>query len=466
MASRLDLRATRNGGQPRVPARNAEDRWRDLRPAATLADAMTTPTPPSHRPRRPRLPAVLREEPQYRLLFSGQFLSIIGDRVTSVVLPFAVLAVGGDVGDVAVVSAAQFIPFALLALPAGVWADRYDRKRILITSDVVRFLCQAVAGTLLLTDRAGVVHLAVLAALYGGADAFFAPAFTGLLPGTVAPVNLQPANALRGLSYSTGSIAGPVIAGLLVVWVGTGGALLFDAGTFLVSVACLVPLRPRVVQRVLADEDPQASTEHFLASLRAGWVEVRSRSWVLGFLGGMASYHVVVLPAIFVLGPVLVAEELGGAQDWAIITAGFGLGSVLGNLLLLRWRPRWALRVAALMLTGASCQAAFIGSGLGVWAIAGLEVLAGICVTGCFTLWETSLQEHVPDHALSRVSSYDYLTSAGLIPLGNLLAGAVSSAVGVEPSLFAMSALGVTASLLVLALPAVRHLPRAVPVQQ
>jgi hypothetical protein len=64
------------------------------------------------------------------------------------------------------------------------------------------------------------------------------------------------------------------------------------------------------------------------------------------------------------------------------------------------------------------------------------------------------------------VSSYDYLTSAGLIPLGNLLAGAVSSAVGVEPSLFAMSALGVTASLLVLALPAVRHLPRAVPVQQ
>ena len=424
---------------------------------------MSTPVTPRRRRLALPLPAVLREEPQYRLLFAGQFLSIIGDRVTSVVLPFAVLAVGGDVGDVAIVSAAQFLPFAVLALPAGVWADRLNRKRIIIASDVVRLVCQTTAAVLLLSDGATVVHLAVIAALYGGADAFFAPAFTGLLPGTVAPVNLQPANALRGLSFSTGSIAGPVIAGGFVAWVGPGGALAFDAATFLVSVLCLLPLRPRVVSRVLAEEDPQATTEHFLASLRAGWGEVRSRPWVVAFLGGMASYHVLVLPAIFVLGPVLVAEELGGAQDWALITTGFGVGSVLGNVLLLRWRPQFALRVAALMMVGASCQAGIIGSGLGVWAIAGLEVLAGICVTSFFTLWETSLQEHVPDHALSRVSSYDYLTSAGLIPLGNLLAGAVSSGVGVRPALLGMSVLGITAALAIGAVPGVRRLPRGTP---
>ncbi len=413
---------------------------------------MTTddpPTPPSHRPPvrrlgRPRLPAVLRDEPQYRLLFSGQVLSILGDRVTGVVLPFAVLSVGGGVGDVAVVSAAQFLPFAVLALPAGVWADRLDRKKILVASDVVRFVCQLTAGLLLVTGRADVLHLALLAAAYGAADAFFAPAFTGLLPGTVAPVNLQPANALRGLSFSTGSIVGPVLGGALVAFAGgPGGAMLFDAGTFLVSIACLLPLRPRVVAKVLHDEDPQASTDHFLTSLREGWSEVRSRSWVVAFLGGMASYHVIVLPAIFVLGPVLAAEEMDGARSWAIITAGFGLGAVLGDLLLLRWRPRFALRVASLMLVGASCQAAFIGSGLGVWAIAGLEVLAGVCVTGTFTLWETSLQEHVPDRALSRVSSYDYLSSAGLIPVGNLAIGAISAGVGVRPALLGMTVLGV-----------------------
>ena len=69
--------------------------------------------------RRLRLPSVLRDEPQYRLLFGSQVLSILGDRVTAVALPFAVLAIGGGVADVALVSAAQFLPFVVLALPAG-----------------------------------------------------------------------------------------------------------------------------------------------------------------------------------------------------------------------------------------------------------------------------------------------------------------------------------------------------------
>ena len=90
-------------------------------------------------------------------------------------------------------------------------------------------------------------------------------------------------------------------------------------------------------------------------------------------------------------------------------------------------------------------------------------MLAGVCVTGTFTLWETSLQEHVPQRALSRVSSYDYLTSSGLIPVGNLAIGAVSAAAGVRPTLFVMTALGVSAALAIAALPAVRRLPRADP---
>ena len=187
---------------------------------------------------------------------------------------------------------------------------------------------------------------------------------------------------------------------------------------------------------------------------------MRGRPWVTAFLCGMASYHAVVLPAIFVLGPVLAAEELNGASSWAIITAGFGAGCVLGDLLLLRWKPRFALRVASLMLIGASCQAAFIGSGLGVWGIAGLEVLAGVCVTGTFTLWQTSLQEHVPDRELSRVSSYDYLTSTGLIPLGNLTIGFIAATIGLHQALLAMSVIGVTAAVAIAAVPAVRRLPR------
>ena len=410
--------------------------------------------------RRRAVPAVLRDEPQYRLLFGSQVLSVLGDRVTSVVLPFAVLSVGGGVRDVALVSAAQFLPFAVLALPAGVWADRYDRKRILVVSDVVRLLTQLTTGLLLLGGRADVVSLVLLAATFGAADAFFAPAFTGLLPSTVTPLNLQPANALRGLTYSVGAIAGPLLAGLLLAFGGGPGvAMLFDAATFAVSVALLTPLRPRLVAAVVGAEDPVAAG-HFWASLTDGWAEVRSRSWVLAFLAGMAVYHAVVLPSVFVIGPVVAQDELAGARSWALITAGFGVGCVLGDLLFLRWRPRFALRVAALMLVGASCQAAFIGSGLGTGGIAALELLAGVCVTGAFTLWETSLQEHVPARALSRVSSYDYLTSAGMIPLGNVLAGAAAAAYGVHASLVAMSVVGVLVSVGIATVPAVRRLPR------
>ena len=408
-----------------------------------------------------RLPAVLREEPQYRLLFGSQVLSILGDRVTSVALPFAVLATGGGVGDVALVSAAQFLPFVVLALPAGVWADRLDRKRILIVSDLVRLACQLAAATLLLGGGATVPALVAIAAVYGAADAFFAPAFTGLLPATVSPVNLQPANALRGLAFSLANIGGPVVAGLLIAYVGgPGGALLFDALTFVVSVGLLLPLRPRVVDEVMHGEDPTATTDHFWTSLRGGWGEVRGRSWLLAFLGGMSVYHAVVLPSIFVIGPVLMARELDGARSWAVIVACFGVGNVLGDLLFLRWRPRFALRVASLMLVGSSCQAAMIGSGLGTWGIGALELLAGVCVTGAFTLWETSLGEHVPARSLSRVSSYDYLATAGVIPLGNLLAGAASAAYGLHPTLWGMTVIGVGASLAVAALPAVRRLPR------
>jgi hypothetical protein len=169
---------------------------------------------------------------------------------------------------------------------------------------------------------------------------------------------------------------------------------------------------------------------------------------------------VLVLPSIFVLGPVLAERDFGGAAGWAVITSAFGIGSLAGDLILLRWRPTRALRIGALALLGASTQAAVIGSGLGVPVVAALELLAGICVTGCFTLWETSLQEHVPPRALSRVSSYDYLTSTGLIPVGNVLGGGLAALLGLRPALVAMSVVGVAAAACVLAVPAVRALPR------
>lgn len=401
------------------------------------------------------LPAVLREEPQFRLFFLGQALSLIGDRITFVAMPFAVLAAGGDVTALGLVVAAQTVPFAVLSIFAGVWADRLDRRRIMIASDLVRMGCQLLAGGLLVGGAAEPWHLGVIGAVYGAADAFFSPAMTGLLPQVVPPHHLQSANALRSLTMSIGLVLGPAIAGVLIALVGTGGALLADAATFAVSVGFLLRLRPGVAERA-EDEEPD-----FLRGLREGWREVRSRSWVMTFLAAMVVYHLIVLPSVFVLGPVIAESDYGGAKNWALVTASFGLGSVIGNVVLLRWRPRRPLRTSAVMLIFASCQAAIIGSGMPIEAIAALEGVAGVAVSLFFVLWETTLQEHVPERSISRVSSYDWAVNVGLMPIGVALAGPVSEGIGLRTTMFAMTAIGISAALFALSVPSVRRLGRA-----
>jgi MFS family permease len=402
------------------------------------------------------VPDVLRSEGQFRLLFAGQVLSLIGDRVMLVALPFAVLEAGGDLEAVGLVVAAELVPFLIFALVGGVVSDRSDRRRILIRSDLARLVVQAVGGALLVADAASPVTLGVLAALYGTADAFFQPAFTGLLPQTVShPGQLQAANALRGMSFSVSSIAGPALAGVLVAASGAGAALLFDAASFAVSVACLVRLRPVVAAAGTEDAPPA-----FLAAMRGGWREVRSRRGIVAGLGAMCAYHAIVLPAVYVLGPVTIADRLGGPGAWAVVVVAFGLGSILGDVLLLRFRPRHALLVSGIALVGASCQAAVYGSGLGLVGTCVLQCAAGVGVTLFFTLWEVSLQEHVPGEALSRVSSFDYLAATALMPVGTAVAGPLAAAVGTQATLLAMSATGVACALAFLAVPEVRSLPR------
>jgi fucose permease len=165
---------------------------------------------------------------------------------------------------------------------------------------------------------------------------------------------------------------------------------------------------------------------------------------------------------VFVLGPVTIAQRLGGPGAWAALVVAFGVGSVLGDLLLLRFRPRHALRLAALGLVLASCQAAVYGSGLGLVAMAALQCVAGVGVTVFFTLWEVSLQEHVPAGALSRVSSFDYLAGTALMPVGTALAAPIAGALGTQETLLGMSAAGVACALAFLAVPRVRDLTRGV----
>jgi MFS family permease len=403
------------------------------------------------------LPASLREPGTFRLLFWGQALSVLGDRITPVAIAFAVLGLGSAT-DLGLVLAAGGIPFALFALAGGVWADRVGRRKVMLASDIVRAVSQTVTALLLLSGTAEVWMLAVLAFVYGTAAAVFMPALIGLIPQTVSPTRLQEANGLLALTRSTASVAGPALAGVLVVAAGSGEAIAVDAATFAVSALCLARMRPHAEPPLAA-----AEPEPFLAGLRGGWNEVRSRAWLMWGLIAMSVYHVFVLPAVFVLGPALAVRELDGASSWAAIVACFGIGGVLGNVVALRIPLRRPVLIAALALVGASTQAAIIGCGLGTVGIAALELLAGICVALFFTLWDLSIQEQIPAHAVSRVSAYDFSVSMGLMPLGMAVCGPIADAVGLQATLLGMSAIGLVSALAWLAQPSVRRLRRPEP---
>lgn len=407
--------------------------------------------------RRVQLPAALREERAFRLLFTGQALSVIGDRITPVALAFAVLDLG-TATDLGIVLAAGGIPFALFSVIGGVVADRVGRRQVMLASDVARAIVQVLTATLLLTGEAQIWMLVALSAVYGVSSAVFSPALTGLIPQTVGAASLQEANALLALTRSLGNVVGPAIAGIIVAAAGYGEAIAVDAATFVFSALCLARLQPRSLAI-----DPGAGEERFVTQLRDGWREVRARRWLSRGLAAMSAYHVFVLPAVFVLGPALAERELDGASSWAIIVACFGVGSIAGNLVALRFPVRRPILVAAVALVVASLQAAIIGSGLGTPGIAALELVAGVAVSLFFTLWDLSIQEQVPPNAVARVSSYDFTVSVGLMPIGLAAAGPISDALGLHTTLRAMSLVGVAAALLWLTVPAVRRVERPVP---
>jgi MFS family permease len=391
---------------------------------------------------------------EFRLLFAGQSVSAIGDRLVMVAMPFAVLSIPhAGLTDVGLVLGASALTLALFVLLGGVWGDRLPRQKTMLVSDVVRGLAQAGTATLLLTDTAQVWHLVFLQMLYGGAEAFFRPAALGLIPQVVEREEIQAANAMMGLSSNVGMVAGPAAAGVLVAWAGPGVALAVDAATFVVSAAALALLRPRAVVRT-------KERTSFLSELAGGWREVTTRTWVWSIILVFSAYHFLVLPTLFVLGPAVSNTDRGGAAAWGVISTGFGVGAVTGSLLALRWRPRRPGVVVAVALCFGATQCSIVVSPLSTAVVTILEALTGVGVVVCFTVWETALQQRIPEAAQSRVSSFDYLGSLTLMPLGYLLVGPAAHLLGNKGAALAATLITLAVALAVAAGRDVRGLRR------
>ena len=396
----------------------------------------------------------LRER-NFRLLFIGQSVSSLGNALVPVALAFAVLDLTHSPTDLGYVLGAEAAAQVVFLLAGGVIADRLSRRAVMLGADSVRGGAEAALGALLVTGHPAVWLIAALAAVQGTAGALFMPASTGLTPAVVSNANLQQANQIQQMASSAAGIAGPALAGLLVVAAGPGWAILGDAVTFGVSVAFLATLDLTAA--------PRPSRQRFVTDLREGWDEFRSRTWLWTITAVSAVFNFLIT-AYLVLGPVVSQRSYGGAAAWATVATIWGVGSVAGGLLTMRLKPRHPLRLAVTASCFLPLPSLAFAAGLPLPVIAAAAALAGTGLIVFYSQFTTTMQRQVPERALSRVSSYDWFASLAVYPVGLAVAGPVGAALGVHNVLWATGLIELAAILSLLLVPSVRHLTSDLPV--
>jgi MFS family permease len=389
----------------------------------------------------------LRER-EFRLLFTGQLISLLGDAFTSVALAFAVLSIG-NATDLGIVFAAKSVPLVTFLLVGGVFADRLPRRAVMLTADVVRLGTQGGTAALVLTHSAKVWEIAVIQAVAGTATAFFNPASTGLTPMTVSAERLQQANALRGISMSVAGLVGLGLGGTIVTFAGPGWALAVDAGSYAVSAWFLAQLRlPAHIS---------LPAQSFLADLHDGWREFVARTWVWLIVVG-ASFGNMFTAIFSVLAAVVAKEHLGGAFAFTEILLGLSVGSLVGGFVSLRVHFRRPLYAGSALTAFLALPTALLALHAPALVVACGAFLAGTGNMVFNSLWETALQRHVAPAALSRVSAYDWFGSLAFQPVGLAIAGPLAAGLGESTTLWIAAAGSAAMAVILVATPSVRAL--------
>lgn len=378
-------------------------------------------------------------EPQFRRIFLAQSVSNLGDQIAPIAIAFAVLATRHSATDLGLVLAARTLPLVIFVVFAGAWADRLPRKSLMVASDLVRMVTQGLFALLLLQHSPALWAMILLQAANGAATAFFRPASSGLVQEAVVPGERQSANALLSVTNNVASIAGPVVAAALIAFAGNAWAVGVDAVSF--GVSALFLWRVVVPARVPA---PRLGIGREIAE---GFRAVIERRWIALEILMFAEFQLFVLPAYSVLGPLTAQAHYDGATTWALIAAMSGVGAVLGDFISLRIRPKRPILASNLysMAVVPLLVALAVLAPAPVLVVCGL--LFGIAFSVSNTLWFTALQDHVPENLMARVSSFDWMGSTALRPIGLAIVAPIAAVIG--PAVVLVTAAGVTFAALV-----------------
>ena len=385
----------------------------------------------------------------FNLLWAGESVSLLGTATTAVLVPLlAVTQLGAGPGWMGLLTAAAWLPYLVIGLPAGAWLDRLDPRRAMIAADLVAAAALTSVPLAWWWGWLSLPQLLVVSLLGGGASVFFRTAYVKLLPLIVPDEGLERANARIFGVESAAQVAGPGIAGLLASLVSAAAGLVLDVVGFLVSALCLARIK---VERP-ADPAPEVARfrDRIAEGVRAVVGDRHLR--VLMVIGGASNFGLTGFNALLVLflvdrlglssatlGLVLMIGSSGGLVGAVVAPAlarRFGAGRASTGLFLLAGPS--ALLIG---LPTAADQAYLTAIGL---FVVGFGVVGGNVIRGA---WR---QRYVPERLLARVVTTYQVVIYGTIPLAGLAAGLVGSQLGVRSAMLIFAGIQLVSCLSIL----------------
>ena len=396
-------------------------------------------------------PGALFSFPAYRALLLSGILTVIAMSAFPIALAVTVLDAGGSATTLGLILAVRVLSGVLLAPVGGVWADRLPRKTILIAADGFR----AIMGSVVVFIDPKSISMWILGGivvLMGVSDAFGGPAAGAIIP-SILPDHLLPAgNVVRGIALKGSTIAGPGIAGIIVVSLGTHATYVATSIFFLVGAVLLVRINegPKV-----ASENPQTT---FVEEMREGLQVVWYYKWIAAMIIMASLQLMIVIGVENVLLPVITKRDFGTASVFATAAVLFSVGGAISAILCVKIKIKhpglvsvlvWGLFIFAPLVLAfpSSREIIFIA-----------YFIAGFSVGPWEAFWSTQVQREVPAEYQGRVFSIDYMGSLGLMPLGMALAGPMVNIFGERELLIGAAVFHLVICAVVLLVPGVKEM--------
>jgi MFS family permease len=384
----------------------------------------------------------------YRHLFGGQVVSDIGDGITLLLVLLVINDLtGGSTIAIALMAIAEAIPAFTVGLVAGVYVDRWNRRSIMLASDVLRAGIVITFG--LISSPELLPLLFVLGFVQASVGTFFRPARGAMLPHVIPESGLPAANGLAQASQVIGGVIGAGIAGLLFASFGSGAiGFAIDAGTFLVSFLLISRIASSAGE-ISGEVRERAAGSNVLSSMRDGFGIVR-HSRVLAGIILAAGVTMLGLGAVNVLFVPLVVNELGVNPAWmagidAAQTVGMLAAAALVTVIVRRIAPT---SIITLGLVGIGICIGLMAGVSAIWQVLVILVLVGLFVTPLQAMIQTLVQTSTPDASRGRVVSLIQAAMSTASVASMAIGGVFGSLIGVREVFFAAGVVTLVAALI------------------